>query len=366
MWTIHPRGESRVEEQNLSLPIDTSGDVTSLCWHVGSQSSSSDYQPNEPFLAAGTFGGLTMIWNVDGTLRANLPSPHGPVFSMRFNPSGTIFVTCSASGVFEIYDTKTWASIFKVPAAGRIWDCPGTIPCLAWLDDRRLAILGPDAPQGIVNCWQFDETHATSPFLRLIGHEEPINDIQYDKQSGFLATASDDHTVRLWKPDRSTPYREFRNHTGPVRAVAFQPTSEDTPTRILASASYDGSICFYDIITFKHLHSIGHQLHSFPNDRISCLSWSPDGKYLCTGDLEGVVGIWEWRDALPPGPFAIWAPDRIQEDQHDQLTNGTNGHKEDGERPVYSIQWQKNGQSFVVCRENRKVFCPLSSVRTKV
>ena len=34
MWTIHPRGENRIEEQHISLPNNTSGDVTCLCWHV--------------------------------------------------------------------------------------------------------------------------------------------------------------------------------------------------------------------------------------------------------------------------------------------------------------------------------------------
>ena len=35
MWTVQPRvGQVRVEEQHMSLPTNTSGDVTSLCWHV--------------------------------------------------------------------------------------------------------------------------------------------------------------------------------------------------------------------------------------------------------------------------------------------------------------------------------------------
>lgn len=35
MWTVRPRVEQvRVEEQHMSLPTNSSGDVTSLCWHV--------------------------------------------------------------------------------------------------------------------------------------------------------------------------------------------------------------------------------------------------------------------------------------------------------------------------------------------
>jgi WD40 repeat protein len=310
-------------------------------------------------MAAGTFAGLTTIWNTDGSLRSSLPSPHGPVFKMKFNPSGTLLVTCSANGAFEIFSTKDWISLFKVSAStNRIWETKPTIPSLAWIDDTRLAILGPEHPNAVVSCWQFDDSRATTPFIQFVGHEGLINDLAYDKQSGYIATASDDHSVRLWKTDKETSYHDFRNHTDSVRAIAFQPHVDPAnPSRILASASFDGTISLYDITTFSLLHSFGNAIHNFPRDRIACVSWSPDGKYLCSGDLESVVGVWEIRESAEPRPFAIWAPERIQEDQQDILPNGTNGHKE-LDRPIHGIHWQKNGQSFVVCRENRRVYHP--------
>lgn len=265
-------------------------------------------------------------------------------------------MTCSANGAFEIYDTTEWASIFKVPASSsRLWETQPVLPCLSWLDDSRLAILGPEPPGATVNCWQFDESHATHPFIRLFGHEALINDIQYDSVSGFIATASDDQTVRLWKTDKSTPYHEFRNHNDAVKALAFQPSPADH-SRILASASFDGTLSIYNVSTLSHLYTIGKEIHNFPGDRIACLSWSPEGKYLCTGDLEGTIGIWEWRESTEPKAFAIWAPDRIREDQAESIPNGTNGHKDELDKPVHRIHWQKNGHSFVVCRENRKVY----------
>lgn len=357
MWTIHPRGEERLVEQHVSLPLANSGDVTSLCWHVYPENFVGSPQPDDSLLAAGTYAGLTTVWNIEGALRASLPSPNGPIFTLKFNPSGSLLVTCSANGVFEIYGTKDWASIFKVPAAtNRIWETQAILPCTVWLDDSRLAIIGPNTPNAVVNCWQFDETHATTPFMQFVGHEGLINDLAYDKQTGFIATASEDQTVRLWKTDKENAYHDFRNHMDSVKAVAFQPTADpDAQTRVLASASWDGTVSLYDISTFTLLHSIGKEIHNFPGDRISSTSWSPDGRYLCSGDLEGVVGVWEWRDSIEPRAFGIWAPDRVMEDQQDHLPNGTNGHKDEQDRPVLHIHWQKTGQSFVVCRQNRRV-----------
>ena len=299
-----------------------------------------------------------------------MASPHGPIFGLRFNPSGTLLVTCSAAGVFEIYNTKDWPSVFKVPATSKPWEHRPHIPKVVWMDDQRLAILGPQTPHVIVYCWQFDDANVTSPFLQLIGHEELIHDIQFDRATGLLGTASDDTSVRLWKLDKSTPYHEFRTHSSAVQALSFRPTPPDDSPCILASASWDGTICLFDITHLTHLHTIGNQIHSFPHDRIACVTWSPGGRFFCSGDLEGAVGVWEWRDTLssePPRAYAIWAPERIREDQlppADQsgLANGLNGHsKDDLDRPVLGIHWQKNGQSFVVCRENRKVCFPPQS-----
>jgi len=266
-----------------------------------------------------------------------------------------LLVTASANGVFEVFN-KDFISIFNASGVGRVWENLPNIPVFVWLDDIRLAILGPIGPGAIVHCWQFDDTHATLPFLKLVAHEDAINDIQYDKQTEFIATASEDQTVRLWKTDKSSPYHDFKNHTAPVKAIAFQPQFEDSSPRVLASASFDGTVSLYDVTNLTVLYTIGNAIHSFPGDRISCVSWSPDGKYLTSGDLEGVVGVWEWQDSSAPRAFAIWAPDRVQEDQQESVPNGMNGHKDELDRPVYRIHWQKNGQSFVVCRENRKVF----------
>jgi WD40 repeat protein len=361
----------------MIMPTNTAGFVTSLCWHVNptlplSLQSLTREQPNDSLLAAGTLSGLTTIWNIDGSLRASMPSPHGPIFNLGFNPSGTCLTTCSANGVLEIYSTKDWSSMFNVPATGKPWEHTPNIPMLVWIDDQRLATLGPNTPHAVVNCWQFDESQATSLFLQLIGHEGLINDIQYDRPTGLIGTASDDASVRLWKLDKSSPHHEFKTHSNPVRSLSFRPSPQDDSPHILASASWDGTIHLYDITALTHLHTIGTQIHNFPHDRIACVSWAPDGRFFSSGDLEGVVGVWEWRDdgVGLPRAYAIWAPERIREDRQQGeaaaatannsvgLANGANGHKDDHDRPVHGIHWQKNGQSFVICRENRKVCFP--------
>jgi WD40 repeat protein len=293
----------------------------------------------------------------DGSLVRSTVSGYGPIFELRFNTSGSYLLTGSANGAFELVDTSTWQSVFKVPPTStRLWEADLVLPSFTWLDDENLAVVSPEDAVHCVNCWQFGATFPRDPRLQFSGHEKPICDLQYDMVSKYLATASEDHAVRLWRLDKPSYVHEFRNHSAAVKKLAFQPSSS-ADSRILASASFDGTVALYNVSTFVHLYSVGDTIHSFPGDRISCLTWSPDSQYFCTGDLEGVLGVWSWRDlSSPPRAYAIWAPDRVREDQMDLIPNGTNGHNE-LDRPVYLILWQRTGQSFVVCRENRKVPC---------
>ncbi|NJN88186.1 MAG: hypothetical protein HC881_20190 [Leptolyngbyaceae cyanobacterium SL_7_1] len=67
---------------------------------------------------------------------------------------------------------------------------------------------------------------------RLDGHERTVIDVAYSPDGEWLASASDDNDVRLWKAD-GTPIAPLKGHTMKVRSVAFHPTGE-----VLASASY--------------------------------------------------------------------------------------------------------------------------------
>ena len=74
----------------------------------------------------------------------------------------------------------------------------------------------------------------------LRGHMAPISGICFSSDGRWLASAGEDHTVRIWdlarwKPGEGLPpVRTFRGHTDRVNAVAFSPEG-----KLLASASRD-------------------------------------------------------------------------------------------------------------------------------
>src|SRR5437868_6297630 len=56
-----------------------------------------------------------------------------------------------------------------------------------------------------------------------LGHTRSINDIAYSPDGNFIASASDDHTVRLWNIKTGAFLKHLLGHTDDVFKVRFSP-----------------------------------------------------------------------------------------------------------------------------------------------
>src|SRR5262249_52972674 len=82
---------------------------------------------------------------------------------------------------------------------------------------------------------------ATGEVTWLAGHESGIESVAWQPSGELLATASDDHTARLWDVARGREVAALRGHTAPVKAIAWSPRGER-----LATSSNDGTIAVWD------------------------------------------------------------------------------------------------------------------------
>lgn len=101
-----------------------------------------------------------------------------------------------------------------------------------------------------------------------------------------VATAGDDHVVRLWSSSSGELLHTFKGHTDWVRSLAFRPDGQ-----VLASAGDDGSVTFWDFTTGKKLDS----LPAHPQV-IYSLAFSPDGSQLAAVGFERAVRIYDFEN----------------------------------------------------------------------
>ena len=152
----------------------------------------------------------------------------------------------------------------------------------------------------------------------LRGHEYMINRIAWSPAGSYLASPSNDKTIRIWDVSSGACVSTLRGHSDKVRSVAWSPDGQR-----LASGSTDNTIRIWDT-NGRHLQTI--ERHS---GSISSVAWSPDGHYLASASNDRTIRLWDGVSGIHLHTFVghtgevwsvAWSPDgqRLASAAHDR------------------------------------------------
>jgi cytochrome c len=174
------------------------------------------------FLACAAF--LVLLTAGASTAFAQLRGHGGPVRALAISTDGQSAI----SGSFD--STAIRWSLTRNAAEQVLRFHADAVNAVTILGDRRVATAGAD---GRIAIWT---SGRAEPDAVLEGHTAPIAALALSPDGATLASASWDHTVRLWPLAGGAP-RVLDGHTQNVNGVAFAPDG-----RTLVSVSYDQSV----------------------------------------------------------------------------------------------------------------------------
>ncbi len=116
----------------------------------------------------------------------------------------------------------------------------------------------------------------------LRGHSAPVYAIAFQPDGERMATASFDHTLKVWDVDSGRLVQTFTGHKAKVLALSYSPDG-----RQLASAGLDGTVRVWDAASGR----VRACLTSL-NQCVQGIAFTPDGHRLIACGETGVVEIW--------------------------------------------------------------------------
>lgn len=197
----------------------------------------------------------------------------GYVEDLAFSPRGDLLAAASVEGPVTVFDGATGEQLSQLPGHGF-----GTTSISFSLDGRLLASAGQD---GKVRLW---DPVTGGELCALDGGSAWVEKVNFSPDGRYLASAAGKR-IRMWKPHGGEagpePLWESADHESTVTDVSWKPGS----SKELVSAAY-GGLTFYKPATPEPLRRFEWKGSTL------AMEWSPNGKYIATGDQDSTVHFW--------------------------------------------------------------------------
>ncbi|MEZ2250755.1 hypothetical protein [Microcoleus sp.] len=262
------------------------------------------FSPDSKTIASASLDKTIKLWKTDGTLLATFQGHTNNVTSVTFSPDGQMIASSSTDKTVKLW--KTDGTLLQ------------TIPQLApvnWVSlSHNGQIIAVASDDGTVKLWSSDGRLIANLWHSENRKPSKVYTVSFSPDGETLASGGEDNTVKIWNVSslQNNPQLNsidktdlllttLRGHSKWVFGVSFSPDGQT-----LASGGADRTVKLWSLVDIhgKHLldggkfKPVGRLLRTFEGhaDRVTQVSFSPDGKTLASASFDKTIRLWRLDD----------------------------------------------------------------------